>query len=147
LVETWTAEVHRGQRLTGDVMTAMDSLGFELLDVGVGAPWHRRSRQRAPLLGKAQVVGMDLFYLKRDITSGGKGGLRLLKAAALAEVFGFPDRALELVDQADDAPWVVAARRIILESARARQSPRARLRRLVGRLRSRPAKDFAPLHP
>jgi hypothetical protein len=148
LIETWTAEVHRGQRLTGAVMSQMHELGFQLFDVGVAAAWHRRRDAEVPLMGKAQVVGLDLLYL-RDPSSTiepRSSELQALKAAALAEVFGFPGFALELLQSAEGADWTSASRDVILAAARARRAPVARARRLFRRLRSYPSGEFAPLH-
>jgi len=149
LIETWTAEVHRGQQLTGAVMSRMHEVGFQLFDVAVAAPWHRRADLRLPMMGKAQVVGLDLLYLrdpsKLDLGQAGDE-LRVLKAAAVAEVFGFPGFALEVLQNVATADWTRAAQDIIVAAARGRRAPAARARRLYRRLRSRPSGDFAPLH-
>jgi FkbM family methyltransferase len=147
LIETWTAEVHRGQRLTGAVMSQMHELGFQLFDVGVAAAWRRRRDAQMPLMDKAQVVGLDLLYLRDPSSMIDPRGseLQALKAAALAEVFGFPGFALELLESAETADWT-ASRDVILAAARARRAPAARARRLFRRLWSRQSGDFAPLH-
>jgi FkbM family methyltransferase len=148
LIETWTLEVHRGQQLTGAIMSQMDELGFQLFDMSVGAAWQRRRKGAVDLLGKAQVVGLDLLYLRHPAggVSGQVSDLTILKAAALAEVFGFPDVALELIGTVDSAQWAEEARDVVRASARGRRTPVARARRVLRRIRSLDSGDFAPLH-
>jgi FkbM family methyltransferase len=137
LVETWTVEVHRGQGLTGDVMVLMNEAGFELFDADVAAAWHRDSS----LGGKRQLVGLDLLFFKRPPLREGADDPRMLKAAAIAELYGYPDLALELLG--DRYPWAAES---IRAAARRRARASRRLERLAGRLRRRPVRDFPPLH-
>jgi hypothetical protein len=148
LIETWTSEVHRGQRLTGAVMSQMHELGFQLFDVGVAAAWHRRKDAQVRFMGKPQVVGLDLLFFRDPSSTIGprSSQVQALKAAALAEVFGFPGFALELLESAETADWTPASRDIILAAARARRAPTARARRVLRRVWSRQSGDFAPLH-
>jgi FkbM family methyltransferase len=99
IVETWTVEVHRGQGLTGDVMQLMAQLGFSLFDVGVAAGWERRTAEGHDLGGRPQVVGLDLLFLKEREALRSDG--RRVKAAAVADVYGHPDFALELLEPVD----------------------------------------------
>jgi FkbM family methyltransferase len=148
LIETWSTEIHQGQQLTGSVMTRMHELGFQLFDINVAAAWRRRPTSIVPLSGKPQIVGLDLLFLRdpRSTHQSGDAEVRMLKAAALAEVFGFPDYALELLDTVAIATWAPAAREAVLAGARGRRSLPARAQRLVRRLRGQTPGEFAPLH-
>jgi FkbM family methyltransferase len=141
IVETWTAEVHAGQLLTGDILGLARDAGLSLFDVSVAAAWGRRSTGDRDLGGKHQVVGLDLLLIRDPADwPAGAAPARRARAAAVAEAFGFPEVALELVN---DQP---ALRDVLLaagaERLRRRRDPRTR----VGRLLGRGTPDFAPLH-
>ncbi|MHB8470248.1 MAG: FkbM family methyltransferase [Gaiellaceae bacterium] len=102
LVETWTAEVHRGQHLSGEVMTLLRECGFELFDVGIAAAWRRRIVDTTSLLGKSQVIGLDLLCFREPDNSGPKDcRAKVAKLAAVAAIYGFPDFALEVTETAE----------------------------------------------
>jgi FkbM family methyltransferase len=141
IVETWTTEVHAGQLLTGDVLALAHAAGLSLFDVSVAAAWGRRSTGDLDLAGKHQVVGLDLL-LVRDPADWPPGAplARRARCAAVAEAFGFPDVALELIG---DRP---ALRDVILDGARRRRERRGRLAAMRRRLTGDTSSDFAPLH-
>jgi len=101
IVETWTSEVHKGQHLTGDVMRFMHENGFSLFDVNVAASWKLKSDQIFDKYSKNQIIGMDLFFLKNSaqLLSSKLSEAKILKYAALAEVFGFPAYANEFLNK------------------------------------------------
>jgi FkbM family methyltransferase len=139
LVETWTLEVHRGQHLTGEVLTLMNTLGFELFDVGLAAAWRRRVAEQTRLYGKAQVVGLDLLFFKRPLAVSTTA--KAARLAATAALFGYPDFALEAASPGELEPL----RRAIVAAANPRAvSLRTRIGKLV-RARS-DGQVFAPLH-
>lgn len=140
IVETWTVPVHAGQGLTGDIMQLAHEAGLSLFDVAVAAAWERRSAADRNLGGKRQIVGLDLLFLRDPADwPAGAPETRRIKAAAVAEAFGFPDVALELLD----GERALAA--IVLAAAAERTRPRrlGRLRSVLGR---GPDTPFAPLH-
>jgi FkbM family methyltransferase len=141
IVETWTTEVHAGQLLTGDVLALARAAGLSLFDVSVAAAWGRRSTGELDLAGKHQVVGLDLLFV-RDPADWPVGAPlpRRVRCAAVAEAFGFPDVALELVA---DQPEL---RDVILDGARHRRERRGRLAAVRRRLSRDTTPDFAPLH-
>jgi FkbM family methyltransferase len=100
VVETWTTEVHRGQRLAGDVLRLMHDHGFELFDVSIAAAWHRRRARDVPSLGRRQIVGLDLLFLKEPALDPARFARPAVaaKAAAIAELYGVPELALELLE-------------------------------------------------
>jgi FkbM family methyltransferase len=130
VVETWTVEVHRGQALTGEVMELMADAGLTLFDVGVAAGWHRPLPPGVELPGKRQVIGLDLLFLRANPPPGPE--TRTLKLAAIADVYGFPDLALELLESLGSQA-AEAVRDAVIEGGRplpaARRGVRARLRR------------------
>jgi FkbM family methyltransferase len=136
LVETWTAEVHEGQRLSGEVMTLMREDGYELFDVGVAAAWRRRAAETTPVAGKAQVVGLDLLFF-RPVTGP---PAKAAKLAAIASIYGFPDFALAVLD---DAGGPASLREAIL-AAHASQPTRPWRHAL--RRSARPASSYPSLH-
>jgi FkbM family methyltransferase len=152
LVETWTTEVHRGQRLTGDVLALMAGLGFDLFDVNVAAAWRRATASSDRLLGKSQVVGLDLLFLKHPARLPGAVGLpRVAKAAAIADAYGFPDFAVQILrdrqrERPAEAPDLTRASEQIIRAAHARQGTFQRIRRRLLRTLRRRGGDFASLH-
>jgi hypothetical protein len=118
ITETWTTEVHAGQKLTGDILTLMHERGFSLFDLTVAAAWQRRSVDTRPVNGKGQVTGLDLLFMREPAAfiAAGASGSRLIKAAAIAELYGFPDMALDLLDTCPASAEISAMQRNILEA-------------------------------
>jgi len=104
LIETWTSEVHSGQHLTGDILTSMTKLGFSLFDISIAAAWQRKIDKNIKLFGKKQVIGLDLLFFKdtNKFVEGGKKLNKIIKAAAISDVYGFPDYALEILNSANN---------------------------------------------
>jgi FkbM family methyltransferase len=145
LVETWTTEVHTGQGLTGDVMRLMADRGMELFDTSLAAAWHRRVAESEALGGRRQVIGLDLLFMRDP------GPLSpptaVLKAAAIAEVFGFPDFALELLLAANLSAGTLSwAHDRILRNGAHRSRLRSKLATRALELLGHPRRPFAALH-
>ncbi len=141
IVETWTVEVHRGQGRTHDVLALAADAGLSLFDVGIAAAWERRSADGLDLVGKRQVVGLDLLLIRDPADwPADADPVRRAKAAAVAEAFGFPDVALELLPS--EGPLREAVLAGAAERRAARDSRWRRVRHLLGK--SDPA--FASLH-
>jgi FkbM family methyltransferase len=138
LVETWTAEVHEGQHLSGEVLTLMHDYGFELFDVGVAAAWQRRTAEMAQVAGKAQVMGLDLLFFRPTSHPTTKAA----KLAAIANIFGFPDFALAITDGADG---LASLREAILTSRAGKPAARRGWQRVLRRPRPQPA-PYPSLH-
>jgi len=129
LVETWTTEVHRGQHLAGDVMTLMNGCGFELFDVGIAAAWRRRIVDTTPLLGKPQIVGLDLlFFCGPAHLQGARRRAKAAKLAAIAAIYGFPDFALEVIGDVQGLETLRTAIRASATPTRSTLGARARSR-------------------
>ena len=100
IAESWTIEVHQGQRLTGDILNFMHDRGFELFDLSVAAAWYRRSADRLARKEKRQIIGLDLLFFREPSRFPERfaSPVAATKAAAIAELYGFPDIALEILD-------------------------------------------------
>jgi FkbM family methyltransferase len=100
IAESWTIEVHRGQHMTGEILSFMNQRGFELFDINIGAAWHRRGSGRLKNLNRRQIVGLDLLFFREpaSIPLRFVDPVAAAKAAAIAELYGFPDLALEIVE-------------------------------------------------
>jgi FkbM family methyltransferase len=139
VAESWTVEVHKGQRLTGDILTFMSEKGFGLFDISVAAAWHRRGADRLAVAGKREIVGLDLLFFKEltGIRERFASPVAAAKAAAISELYGFPDVALEILDMCTPPPkeheaMLLALRSMILAKGRVPLSsaPPGRLERL-----------------
>ena len=100
IAESWTVEVHQGQRLTGDILNFMHDHGFELFDLSVAAAWYRRGADRLARKEKRQIIGLDLLFFREPSRCPDRFApvVAATKAAAIAELYGFPDLALEIID-------------------------------------------------
>lgn len=100
IIETWVSEAYKGQGFTWEVLDLMNQLGFELFDINTAAAW-RKNNGAQKTYYKQKIIGLDLFFLKRDsfYPRGKKGFIKLVKTIALAEVFGYPDHAIYLIDK------------------------------------------------
>lgn len=99
LVETWTIEVHKGQKLSGEIMTYMNTHGFDLFDINIAAAWNRKSILNLNRRGKRQIIGLDLLFFKRENTKTIQNIDKMIKLAIIADMYGFPDFALDLLDE------------------------------------------------
>lgn len=122
VAESWTIEVHKGQRTTGEILSFMHQRGFSLFDMSVGAAWHRRGADRLKHLNKRQIVGLDLLFFREPSLAPGHFAtpVAAAKAAAIAEMYGFPDLALEIIDLCrptglEEISSVQAMRRLIVD--------------------------------
>jgi FkbM family methyltransferase len=136
VLETWTVEVHAGQALTGAVLEELAARGLQVFDVGIAAAWSRASNASNKLAGKRQVTGLDVLALRDLATAGADvSRVRLAKAAALADTFGFTDFAVDLLEVDQTDPLLQQLRREAI--AGARDGRARRVRRLLGRRRRR----------
>jgi hypothetical protein len=129
VVETWTAEVHQGQHLTGEILSLMHELDFELVDMNVAAAWRRRPVDTVLLRGKPQVTGLDLLFFKTPTAP--LQSQKRVKLATIAALYGHPDFALDVLGDEE-----LQLRRAIMIDARPQRRPvrgLARLERLLGR--------------
>lgn len=98
LIETWTEEVHKKQKLTGDILQLMHKNGFILMDMDVAASWYRKSAKKYNAFGKSQIIGLDLLFFKNHIGKEFFSYEKLIKAALIADIYGYPDVAIELAE-------------------------------------------------
>lgn len=152
LVETWTSEVHRGQYLTGDILNMMAGMGFSLFDINVAATWRRQTAATLKLFGKQQIIGLDLLFFKEPATwlsrTNTDQKTKIIKAAAIAEVYGFPDYAVELLNaeierSPDKADMLKSVRDTIIQNSRTPLGFRQKLKRKLYRIR---IEDYPSLH-
>lgn len=153
LVETWTSEVHKGQHLTGDILTMMAALGFALFDINVAAAWKRRHDGLPDMAGKAQITGLDLLLFKEsNAWLGARNRLtKVLKAAAIAEVYGFPDYAVELLGATaelnpSEGGMLRLARDMVIQNFQPPQSVRHKVKQKLRRLLGIQQAEFPSLH-
>lgn len=152
LVETWSFEVHQGQKFTSDVMSLMRANGFNLFDVGIAAAWKRKTASKYKVEGKRQVIGFDLLFLKNvdQLVTQSLPISKFTKLSAIAEIFGFPDYALEVLDScrgpAETTSMVDEARKIIIQNSNRRSSLSQRIIRKLGRLTGAKVEDYPSLH-
>lgn len=96
-VETWTSEVHRGQGLTFTVMQFMNDAGFRAFDLERSAVWQRQSGTKYRK-NRGELIGVDILYLKplREIKL--LPPKKQLKAAILADLWGYRSFAAEILN-------------------------------------------------
>lgn len=101
LTETWCTEVYEGSPLTHDVMSYMDGLGYQVFDINVAAAWQHQTKALPDPRCKAKTIGFDLLFVKKMECSKLESIDRLLKFAALCELFGFRDYAVAILEQSE----------------------------------------------
>lgn len=162
LVETWAIPVHRGQRVTSDVMKLLEGHGFALFDIQVGAGWTRWEGGDALQYSKKQAVGLDLLLFKEPDAAelADLSFIDLAKRAAISEAYGFPDFAIQLLSRASavrphDSVALRDLKDVVLRNAEQNTRREFRRRRPLARLlrcivfRNRPGGSgsiFGPLH-
>ena len=97
LVEAWPAPIHRGQRTAAEVEVLLNKAGFFLFEHQQAIAW---PRQGGAGTSKAQLVCLEGLYF-RDLIGTPElatwPATRLLKAVALADLYGHIDYALQLL--------------------------------------------------
>jgi len=98
-LETWTKEVHKGQRLSFDIMKIMHELGFYFFDLQKGASWRRKFADKL-LKSKGEVIGLDFLYFKspQKFFDSKPSVEKVGKAAAISDVWGFPHFSIQLIE-------------------------------------------------
>jgi FkbM family methyltransferase len=151
LAETWTTEVYKGQALSGELLSFMNQSGFSLFDFNVAAAWHHETAAAHGLRDKRQIVGLDYLFLREDFTLLGNAAGKVIKAAAIADMFGFSGAAIDFLDtcisQSGENSALAEARAFILREAQRGEGvverQMRRIRRLLG---GRHESHFARLH-
>lgn len=92
-VETWTLPIHRGQRTHAEVESLLNRHGFYLFHTERVYEMSRKGAEG--ILARRQIVGYDNVYC-RDISDDARRS-DVVKAIALADVYGHADYALELI--------------------------------------------------
>jgi FkbM family methyltransferase len=123
LVEAWPVPIHHGQRTAAEVEVLLNKAGFYLFEHQERHAW---PRQGGAGTSKPQLVCLESLYF-RDIIGTPELAIwpaaRLLKAVALADLYGHINYALQLLDAGRNAgrlsPEVQADwRRFLLDANR-----------------------------
>jgi len=125
LAETWTTEIHQSQRLAGEVLKFMSDMGFRLFDIRVIGNWHRQTSEDFRLNSKGQVVPLNFLFFREPALWSERVNqpLKVIKAAAITEAFGFPDYSIALLEEhlslnPDHAELFRQARDTIIKNSR-----------------------------
>jgi len=147
LAETWCDEVYDGVRLVHEIMAFLHRFGYRVFDLNRAANW--RYRQAGSQRSKRRLMGLDLLFVKDLRFLGGLAPDRLIKLAGLAELYGFRDFALALVDQYGQQigqTEAVALAHILKKNERGENALLARLARKAGRLLGLEMHQYPTLH-
>jgi FkbM family methyltransferase len=146
--ETWVAEVYKGQPLAGEILSCMHGAGFSVFDFNLAAAWNGASAGRHGFREKRQLVGLDFLFIRSDLAHLPRA--KVIKAAAITDVFGFPGAAIDMLDAyllshlRDEA--ATEARAFIIATNQTGSPTLARLGQIVRRLSGRRESDFARIH-
>jgi FkbM family methyltransferase len=111
-VEVWFQEEHVGRPLFSDIDAYLHQLGFVLFDLRQLNRWKRKTlagETYESLIGSGQLMyGNALYFrdLPAQLAAGDQLGLSsgaVLKLASLAELFCYPDFAIEVIESAQRA--------------------------------------------
>lgn len=150
LLETWTFEVHKGQALSGEIMEWMNKQGFTLLRIHKGAEWYRKPASELSRLGLPSLIGLDLLFVRTRFDNFSSS--KIIRSVALAELYGFPDLALQILDNHGESQNFQSARKIILNNWKQSNDPlhfrivRKLLSYFGWQLSVKGKSEFAPLH-
>jgi FkbM family methyltransferase len=100
VVETWTVPVHQGQGLTHEVMALMQGHGFIICQIETAAAWDRKIVERDNVPHRRQIVGLDILFMRDPPTIKDRlaDPVTAAKYAAIAQMYGHYDLALEAID-------------------------------------------------
>ncbi|MBC7448110.1 MAG: FkbM family methyltransferase [Hymenobacteraceae bacterium] len=134
LVEAWPAPLHRGQRTAAEVEVLLVKAGFLLFEHRERHAWRRKS---AAGYSKPQITILESLYF-RDVLGTPElatwPAARLLKAVALADLYGHIDYALQLLDAGRDAATLDAPTHAAWRDFLLRANPRSQVRTVLEKL-------------
>jgi FkbM family methyltransferase len=92
LVEAWCLEVHKGQRLLGDILVYMDQKGFEpyTFDNQYMA-WDEAKPAGLKTSGRKRQVASVVLFIRKDFKRIPDN--QKFKAAAILDIYGYPEAA------------------------------------------------------
>ena len=98
-MECWNIPVYEGIRTVDEVISKLRTFGFIVFNLQVGASWHRRSSTNS-LERLPQIVGLDILAFKEaDVFFDGLPTVEeTMRFVVLADLWGFPDYALQLTN-------------------------------------------------
>jgi hypothetical protein len=106
--ETWLREVHKGQKLTADIMIYMAEQGFFVIGMEHSANWARAKMRQN--LDKPDLIGVDLLFFKNiDRAVAEFDQKKLIRAAMVADLWGHSSIALHLLRAASARPGSTAS--------------------------------------
>jgi hypothetical protein len=103
LVETWHCDIHKGQKLHGDVEKFLNDNGFYLYDLRMASRWKKKSS--SGIKDRKILVGSESVFFKLKPVPG-----KELEFVCLLDIFGFTVTAIERASEDLEAH---IARRII----------------------------------
>lgn len=100
LVETWCLEIHKGQRLLGDVLVYMDKQGFEpyTFDNEYMA-WDEAKPAGLATSGRKRQVASIVFFVRKNFKTIPEN--HRLKSAAILDIYGYPEAAHRMLKLAN----------------------------------------------
>jgi FkbM family methyltransferase len=103
LAETWTAEIYKGVKPAWAVMRLMAERGYVLMTQEI-AGLARRSFPETPtfkFVQREQAISFELLFFRqaKPFVKNAGDAKKAFRAAAIADVYGFPDYAVELLQE------------------------------------------------
>ncbi len=103
LAETWTTEIYKGVKPAWEVMRLMADRGYTLMTQDI-AGLARRSFPETPtfkFVQREQTISFELLFFKhaRSFVRSAANPAKAFKAVGIADVYGFPDYAVELLQE------------------------------------------------
>lgn len=110
-IEMWCIEAHKGQHLWGEVISLMHQLGFEpmLMDADY-MKWPHKYSSKYQYQDRKSAVGCLVLFFKKSNMINNWSDNKKFKAAAIAEIYGYPGKALTIIDQMTDSDLKVLAK-------------------------------------
>ena len=134
LVEAWPMPIHRGQHTAAECEVLLNRAGFVLFEHQERHAW---PRQGGAGYSKPQLVCLESLYF-RDVLGTPElatwPAARLLKAVALADLYGHIDYALQLLDAGRDAATLDGATHRAWADFLRAANPRSRVRTVLEKL-------------
>ncbi|MEO0412184.1 MAG: FkbM family methyltransferase [Pseudomonadota bacterium] len=96
-LETWTSPVHKGQKLSFEVMEYMHKCAFRVFDIERSAVWQRRNQAKLKN-NRGELVGFDLLYFKEPKAVLKLASTKRIKAAVLCDLWGYRRLACDVLD-------------------------------------------------
>ena len=99
-VEVWTKEIHKGQKLLGDVVKYLEDKNFRVFEIQPFGKWYRDTKKKIVQECESELVICDVLLFKEPLFDNTQDDfIKTIKLACIAELYGYPQYSIFLINK------------------------------------------------